>query len=78
MSAIHLLARVVLINNGHILLAHEIGAENTLMPLEKIARTTYPKTVVLHQKMQLFTGMASWKPNTKNPSVLLFPFSCII
>ena len=28
MPVIHLLGRVVLISNGHILLAHEIGADN--------------------------------------------------
>ncbi|GAG77802.1 unnamed protein product [marine sediment metagenome] len=32
MPAIHLLGRVALISNAHILLAHEIRAKNTFLP----------------------------------------------
>lgn len=74
MPAIHLLGRVALISNGHILLTHEIGAENTFLPgghlfpffyLKKVLRKGVAQTISRQSSptasifLPLLNGMAS-------------------
>lgn len=49
MPVIHLLGRVALISNGHILLAHEIGAENTFLPGGHVEHNEAVKNAILRE-----------------------------
>jgi len=56
MPAIHLLGRVALISNGHILLAHGIGAENTFLPGGHVEYNEAVKNVILRELREEFDG----------------------
>ncbi|HEC67189.1 MAG TPA: NUDIX domain-containing protein [bacterium] len=56
MPAIHLLARVALMSNGHILLAHGIGAGNTFLPGGHVEYNEAVKNVILRELREEFDG----------------------
>lgn len=58
MSAIHLLGRVALISNDHILLAHKIGAENTFLPGGHVEYNEAAKNAILREVREEFDGEA--------------------
>jgi len=56
MPAIHLLGRVALISNAHILLAHEIRAKNTFLPGGHIEYNEPAKNTILRELREEFDG----------------------
>jgi ADP-ribose pyrophosphatase YjhB (NUDIX family) len=58
MPAIHLLGRVALISNGHILLAHGIGAENTFLPGGHVEYNEAVKNAIVREVREEFDGEA--------------------
>lgn len=58
MPAIHFLGRVALISNGHILLAHGIGAENTFLPGGHVEYNEAVKNAILRELREEFDGEA--------------------
>ena len=56
MPAIHLLGRVALVSNGHILLAHEIGAENIFLPGGHVEYNEPVKNAILRELREEFDG----------------------
>ncbi len=56
MPAIHLLGRVALISNGHILLAHGIGAKNTFLPGGHVEYNETVKNTILRELREEFDG----------------------
>ena len=56
MPAIHLLGRVVLISNDHILLAHGIGAKNTFLPGGHVEYNEAVKNAILRELREEFDG----------------------
>ena len=56
MPAIHLLGRVALISNAHILLAHEIRAKNTFLPGGHIEYNEAAKNTILRELREEFDG----------------------
>ena len=56
MPAIHLLGRVALISNGHILLAHGIGAKNTFLPGGHVEYNEAVKSAILRELREEFEG----------------------
>ncbi len=56
MSAIHLLGRVALISDGHIVLAHEIGAKNTFLPGGHVEYNETVKNTILREIGEEFDG----------------------
>ncbi len=56
MPAIHLLGRVALISNAHILLAHEIRAKNTFLPGGHIEYNEPAKNTILREPREEFDG----------------------
>ena len=56
MPAIHLLGRVALISNGHILLAHGIGAKNTFLPGGHVEHNEAVKNTILRELREEFEG----------------------
>ena len=56
MPVIHLLGRVVLISNGHILLAHKIGADNTFLPGGHVECNEAVKNAILREVREEFEG----------------------
>jgi ADP-ribose pyrophosphatase YjhB (NUDIX family) len=58
MAAIHLLARVALISNSYILLAHGISAENTFLPGGHVEYNEAVKSAILRELREEFDGEA--------------------
>ena len=56
MPAIHLLGRIALISNGHILLAHGIGAENTFLPGGHVEYNETVKNAILRELREEISG----------------------
>ena len=56
MPVIHLLGRVVLISNGHILLAHKIGADNTFLPGGHVECNEAVKNTIRRELREEFDG----------------------
>ena len=56
MPGIHLLGRIALISNGHILLAHEIGAKNTFLPGGHVEYNEAVKNAILRELQEEFDG----------------------
>ncbi len=56
MPEIHLLGRVALISNGHILLAHGIDAENTFLPGGHVEYNEAVKNTILRELREEFDG----------------------
>ncbi len=56
MPAIHLLGRVALISNGHIVLAHEIGAKNTFLPGGHVEYSETVKNTILRELREELDG----------------------
>ncbi len=56
MPAIRLLGRVALISNGHILLAHGIGAKNTFLPGGHVEYNEAVKSAILRELREEFEG----------------------
>lgn len=56
MAVIHLLGRVVLVSNGHILLAHEISADNTFLPGGHVECNEAVKNTIRRELREEFDG----------------------
>jgi len=56
MPVIHLLGRVALISNGHILLAHGIGAKNTFLPGGHVEYNEAVKNAIMRELKEEFGG----------------------
>ena len=56
MPAINLLGRVTLMNNGHILLAHGIGAKNTFLPGGHVEHNEATKSAIIRELREEFDG----------------------
>ena len=56
MPAIHLLGRVALMSNSHILLAHGIGAKNTFLPGGHVEHKEAVKNAILRELREELEG----------------------
>jgi len=56
MLTTHVLGRIAIINKGHVLLAHKIGAKNTFLPGGHVEYNEGAKNAILRESKEEFNG----------------------